>query len=207
MLQYHFIMVDEFFVYRNTALQVAKGGELWMSVEYDRWNVQKVFHQIFPQVEHLRKHQQHVKRWVFDKIKHGRKKYFLVCSTDKSVCVVDINRSQVLQNIRVRSPLKKDGSWIQRSNDAKKEQDTAGYSQWLRCNFKNWVLKCCFFLLKGVIEAVLSQCHSNLFCVAERTQMWKLNLFQPGVHKSGWQPGDLSKCCKIILKKKKHFWM
>lgn len=45
------------------------------------------------------------------------------------VCVVDINRSQVLQNIRVRSTLKKDGSWIQRSNDAKKEQDTAGYSQ------------------------------------------------------------------------------
>nr|XP_012780804.2 uncharacterized protein LOC101463823 isoform X1 [Maylandia zebra]XP_024659738.1 uncharacterized protein LOC101463823 isoform X1 [Maylandia zebra] len=38
----------------------------------------------------------------------------------------DINRSQVLQNIRVRSTLKKDGSWIQRSNDAKKEQDTAG---------------------------------------------------------------------------------
>lgn len=35
MLQYHFIMVDEFFVYRNTALQVAKGGELGMSVEYD----------------------------------------------------------------------------------------------------------------------------------------------------------------------------
>lgn len=62
MLQYHFIMVDEFFVYRNTALQVAKGGELGMSVEYDRQNVQKVYHQIFPQVEHLRKHQQHVKR-------------------------------------------------------------------------------------------------------------------------------------------------
>ncbi|XP_042076763.1 zinc finger protein 185 isoform X2 [Haplochromis burtoni] len=38
----------------------------------------------------------------------------------------DINRSEVLQNIRVRSTLKKDGSWIQRSNDAKKEQDTAG---------------------------------------------------------------------------------
>lgn len=36
MLQYHFIMVDEFFVYRYTALQVAKGGELGMSVEYDR---------------------------------------------------------------------------------------------------------------------------------------------------------------------------
>ncbi|XP_031608340.2 uncharacterized protein si:dkey-125i10.3 [Oreochromis aureus] len=38
----------------------------------------------------------------------------------------DINRTQVLQNIRVRSTLKKDGSWIHRSNDAKKEQDTAG---------------------------------------------------------------------------------
>lgn len=40
----------------------------------------------------------------------------------------DVDRNKVLQTIRVRSAIKKDGSWIQGQNDAKKEQDTAGTS-------------------------------------------------------------------------------
>ncbi len=57
---------------------------------------------------------------------------FLVLRTDRKcvcvcVCVVDVDRNKVFQTTRVRTALKNDVSWIQKSKQDKKEEDKAKY--------------------------------------------------------------------------------
>lgn len=53
--------------------------------------------------------------------------WYSVLTDSVCVCVVDIDRNQVFQTTRVRTTLKNDVSWIQKSKQDKKEEDKARY--------------------------------------------------------------------------------